>query len=194
MLTKLRSKLSYANVISTLCLFMLLGGSAYAAATITGKDIKNSSITGKDVKRKSLTKKHFRGSVRGAPGAPGAIGPQGPAGPSVLGQLTVVRSPQVFFGPSDFAQSATAFCPPGFRVVSGGGFSISDEQVAASLATGDRSGWGVIGIDQAPTGGEYVQAQALCAPAGQAVAAAADRSRGRAQFARLEARIEAEQR
>jgi len=59
----------------------------------------------------------------------------------VLGSLTVVRSPQVFFGPSDFAKSAIAFCASGTRVVRGGEFSISDQQVAASLATEDRSGW-----------------------------------------------------
>lgn len=46
--------LTYANVVSTVCLVLLLGGSAYAAATITGKDVKNSSLTGKDVKDSSL--------------------------------------------------------------------------------------------------------------------------------------------
>jgi hypothetical protein len=31
MLTRLRPRLTYANVISTLCLFIVLGGGAYAA-------------------------------------------------------------------------------------------------------------------------------------------------------------------
>src|SRR3954470_18676070 len=55
MLSRLRGALTYANVVSTLCLFVVLGGSAYAAAKITGRDVKNSSLTGKDVKNSSLT-------------------------------------------------------------------------------------------------------------------------------------------
>lgn len=55
MLSQLRTRLTYANVVSTLCLFMVLGGSAFAAVTITGKNVKNSSLTGKDIKNSSLT-------------------------------------------------------------------------------------------------------------------------------------------
>ena len=64
-----------------------------------------------------------------------------------------------------------AYCPTGQRVVSGGGASISDEQIAITQATSDRTGWLVAGIDLYDNGGEYVQAQGLCAPAGSAVAA-----------------------
>ena len=42
---------SPALVISLIALFVSLGGSGYAALTISGKNIKNESITGKDVKR-----------------------------------------------------------------------------------------------------------------------------------------------
>ena len=55
MLARLRGRLSYANVVATLALFIALGGSSYAALTITGKDVRNRSLTGKDVKRNSLT-------------------------------------------------------------------------------------------------------------------------------------------
>ena len=52
----MRRHLSYANMVSTLCLVLLLGGgTAYAAAKITGKDIKNKSVTGKDIKNSSLS-------------------------------------------------------------------------------------------------------------------------------------------
>ena len=50
----LRDKLSYANVVATLALFVALGGSSYAAITIGGKNIRNGSITGKDIKRNTL--------------------------------------------------------------------------------------------------------------------------------------------
>jgi hypothetical protein len=51
----LRSRLTYANVVATLALFVALGGSSYAALTITGRNVRNSSLTGKDVKNNSLT-------------------------------------------------------------------------------------------------------------------------------------------
>lgn len=56
----MRRHLTYANVVSTLCLVLLLGGTAYAAAQVTGKDIKNSSVTGKDVKNGSLKGKDVK--------------------------------------------------------------------------------------------------------------------------------------
>jgi hypothetical protein len=50
-----RAKLSYANVVATLALFVALGGSSYAAIAITGKNVKDSSLTGRDIKNSSLT-------------------------------------------------------------------------------------------------------------------------------------------
>ena len=44
------------NAVAYLALFVALGGTSFAAATvITGKDVKNSSLTGADVKNSSLT-------------------------------------------------------------------------------------------------------------------------------------------
>jgi hypothetical protein len=54
-LAKLRPRLTYANVVATLALFLALGASSYAAVTITGRNVKNSSLTGRDVKNNSLT-------------------------------------------------------------------------------------------------------------------------------------------
>ena len=39
------------TAVACLALFAALGGSAYAAVTITGKDIQNGTVTGKDVPR-----------------------------------------------------------------------------------------------------------------------------------------------
>src|SRR5215210_872072 len=163
----------------------MLSGGAVAASQITGKQIKDSSITGKDVKNKSLTKRDFRGSVRGArgfAGPAGPAGPQGPAGPTVVGQLTIVKSAQVPYGPADTVMGAQAFCPAGQRVVSGGGTNVGDEQLAATEPNDSRTGWFVIGVDRVDNGGEYVQATAVCGPANQAVAASTQ-SRARARTA-----------
>ena len=83
LLSKLRTSLTYANVVSTLCLFIVLGGGAYAATTITGKNVKNSSLTGTDIKNSSLTTTDVKnGSLLSADFKAGHIpaGAQGPKG------------------------------------------------------------------------------------------------------------------
>ncbi len=84
----LRDKLTYANVISTLCLFMLLGGGAYAASqlpknSVGAKQIRNGSITGKEIKDGSIDGSKL--AVRRAPAPPvrrrGLRGPAGRTGP-----------------------------------------------------------------------------------------------------------------
>lgn len=45
---------SPALVISLIALFVSLGGTGYAALTISGKNVRNESLTGKDIKRGSL--------------------------------------------------------------------------------------------------------------------------------------------
>jgi hypothetical protein len=89
---------SHALVVAYLALFLALGGTSYAAVSITGKDVKNSSLTGKDIRNSSLTSNDVRnGSLlksdfksgqlpagaKGAPGATGLQGTAGPAGPTV---------------------------------------------------------------------------------------------------------------
>jgi hypothetical protein len=54
-MSRIRTRVSYANVVATLALFVALGGSATAALLITGKQVKNGSLTGVDVKNSSLT-------------------------------------------------------------------------------------------------------------------------------------------
>ena len=49
MLSRLRPRLSYANVVSTLCLFILLGGSAYAVGTIGSSDIKDNAVRSRHI-------------------------------------------------------------------------------------------------------------------------------------------------
>ncbi len=61
MRTRLRSALSYSNVVATFCLFVVLGGSAYAASSglIDGKRLKPRSVTAAKVKKNSLTGKEI---------------------------------------------------------------------------------------------------------------------------------------
>lgn len=95
MFRRMRSRLTYANVVASLALFIALGGVSYAAITlpknsvgskqikasaVTGVKVKNSSLTGADVKNKSLTAADFNGSVQGSAGPAGPAGAQGSAG------------------------------------------------------------------------------------------------------------------
>jgi hypothetical protein len=101
LLSKLRPRLTFANVVSLIALFVALGGSSYAALKVTsrnvpkdaltGADIKN--LTGRDVRNNSLTGadvKNLRSndvkdsSLLAQDFAPGQLpkGDTGPPGPS----------------------------------------------------------------------------------------------------------------
>ncbi len=89
---EIRTRLTYANVMATIAVFVALGGSSYAAIKVTGKDVRDASLTGKDLKDESvksadvsgLTSRDFAAGQlpAGAPGPKGDSGPQGPAGPA----------------------------------------------------------------------------------------------------------------
>jgi len=57
MLSRIRPKLTYANVVSTLCLFLVIGGGGAYAKTklINGTELEPRSVTGAKIKRHSLT-------------------------------------------------------------------------------------------------------------------------------------------
>jgi hypothetical protein len=61
----LRKRLSYANVMATLAVFIALGGSSYAALTITGRDVANNSLTYKDLRRNTLGSSRIKESRLG---------------------------------------------------------------------------------------------------------------------------------
>lgn len=87
-------------VVAMAALSVSLGGSAYAAGLINGKNIKNRSISAKKLQRSTLTGQEVKdGSLvagdfalgqlprgaagpHGPAGPAGATGPQGPAGPA----------------------------------------------------------------------------------------------------------------
>ena len=54
MLQALRQRLTYANVMATVAVFIALGGSSYAVSKISGAQLKNRSVSGKKLKRNTL--------------------------------------------------------------------------------------------------------------------------------------------
>jgi hypothetical protein len=120
MVRRFFQRTTYANVVSSLALFIVLGGSAYAAAalpanSVGGKQIKknavdstkvrNGSLTGEDIKEEKLAK---------VPAAAVADG---------LAKVTVKTAAGV--APANSGNGTTAACDPGQRVV-GGGVKVDD--------------------------------------------------------------------
>ena len=64
-MSRLRGKLTYANVMSTVAVFVAFGGSSYAALSITGRDVTNGSLTQKDLKRNTLSGSRIKESRLG---------------------------------------------------------------------------------------------------------------------------------
>jgi hypothetical protein len=105
LLSKLRTRLTYANVMATIAVFIALGGSSYAAIVITGRNVKNSSLTGRDIRNSSLTASDVKNhSLRAVDFKSKQLpaGPQGPKGDkgdtaqvigtNVTGQSTAMRA------------------------------------------------------------------------------------------------------
>jgi hypothetical protein len=69
----LRRHLSYANVMATVAVFIALGGSSYAALSITSADVRNGSLTKRDLKKNTLDGSRIRESrLAKVPGAKNA--------------------------------------------------------------------------------------------------------------------------
>lgn len=70
MLRALRDRLTYANVIATVALFVALGGSSYAVSKIDGSDIRKRSLTSRQFKSNSIGSRVVKeSSLRSVPRA-----------------------------------------------------------------------------------------------------------------------------
>ncbi|HST70017.1 MAG TPA: hypothetical protein VLI94_10210 [Solirubrobacterales bacterium] len=104
MLKALRSHLTYSNVVSTLCLFILLGGVAYAAGqlapnSVGTKQLKDGAVTLKKINKRTQRELRVRGPV-GPKGEDGARGPTGPAGPAPVPGPPIGPGPPGPVGPA----------------------------------------------------------------------------------------------
>ena len=93
MLSRLASRLTYANVVSSICLFLVIGGGAYAAASLPRnsvgpRQLKNNAVTSGKVKDRTL---------RGVDLKNGTIGPSKLAAGTIPDRQTVtVRTGTAF--------------------------------------------------------------------------------------------------
>jgi hypothetical protein len=137
----------HTTAIAYLALFAALGGSAYAAVTVTGKDVKDGTVTGRDVKNRSLGTNKLRTSAvssltgqrgpagpqgekgepgptgpagpKGEAGAAGPQGPAGPPGPSGISGLEYRISPGFSVRPDDSTRGSVD-CAGGTKALGGG--------------------------------------------------------------------------
>jgi len=135
MFARLRPHLSYANVVSTVCLFVLLGGSAYAAVTL-----KRGSVKGKHIAKNAITAPKVKNrSLRAADLARGVV---------QLGVEKVVvrrRNVDLPSGPNNNAPGETQRvqigCAAGEKLIGGTAYSINTSgEVLSSRPTTDETG------------------------------------------------------
>lgn len=98
MLSALRARLTYANVMATVAVFLALGGGAVAATKIGSAQIVNNSVTGADLRNNSVTGGDLRnGSVGGIDvrdaGLTGADVRDGSLGPADLAAGVIPAAP-----------------------------------------------------------------------------------------------------
>jgi hypothetical protein len=136
-MTRLRGRLTYANVVSTLCLFLLLGGGAAVAASELPKDsvgarqLRAGAVT--PAKLSEASRAALAGAVgpvgpqgeKGAPGKDGAQGREGKAGPAGK------DGKQGPVGPSDLFSTTGSF----HSLTPGPGGSSSPSSISRPVST-----------------------------------------------------------
>ena len=110
MFRRTRAKLTYGNVVSSLALFVALGGTSYAltlprnsvgspqirGGAVRAPEIQSGAVRSREVKNRSLGVTDLsmaaRRALRGRTGNPGAAGPSGPPGPSGVTYRAAINS------------------------------------------------------------------------------------------------------
>lgn len=133
-----RSRLSYANVMSTIAVFAVLGGTSYAAVklprnSVGASQIKTGGVGSSEVKNGALRKVDFKASelplgaqgpqgLKGDKGDPGANGSDGANGaPGTVGAATVVFEQASVDLANGSNASYDVYCPSGKQAIAGGG-------------------------------------------------------------------------
>jgi hypothetical protein len=147
MWARVRSRLTYANVLASLALFIALGGASYAAvqipkASVGTKQLKRNAVTSPKVKPGSLQVSDFNASQRSQLRGPaGPEGPRGATGPEGLHGPRGATGPEGPEGPRGLTGPAGPPAPRHWAEV---------REVGAGLAIVDQSGG--ISFDQTGTG------------------------------------------
>ncbi len=123
-MSRLRSRLTYANVVSTLCLFLLLGGTAYATLSLPknsvgSKQLKPNSVTGEKVKKGSISASDLKPSGISALLPVTAYTKLESDARYLRGTVTEIKSFKLGEGSSE-STSKEVSCPTGYQATGGG--------------------------------------------------------------------------
>jgi len=129
-ITSIFRRLSFANVTSSLALFIALGGASYAAIKVPAnsvgtKQVKNRAITTRKLDPKALTSLH---GARGLPGSPGVQGPQGLQG------LQGLQGPK-----GDTGASGAALADGSITASKLAGSSVTQAKLGLTIAVGSTN-------------------------------------------------------
>jgi hypothetical protein len=136
----MRPRLSYANVMSTLAVFVALGGSSVAAVqlsrnSVRSEQIANGQVKGPDLAKSAVTsvkvadRSLLAGDFKAGQLKAGPAGPQGPAGPKGDPGATSLK-----VRAATASGTVTANCEPGERATGGGAHSVNGAVVASAPA------------------------------------------------------------
>jgi hypothetical protein len=170
-MSSITSRLSYANIIASLALFIALGGVSVAAVTLPGgsvgnRQLKANAVSTEKVRDGSLLAKDFKpgqlpptprglAGAQGVPGPNGTKGDPGPKGdPGAPGATNVVvRTQATDVNGAGGRALFQVFCAPGERAVGGGAgvaSSLTAAELQQSVPVGDNGAG--LGDGQTPTG------------------------------------------
>lgn len=184
-MSRIRKRLTYANVVATLALFLALGGVSYAALklpknSVGTRQLKKGAVTGAKVKAGSLSASAL------APGTLPSLADYATKAEikgRFLGSTVVVnKTIAAPLGADSFA-FGTVSCPAGFQAIAGGvspanvffakvsesGPTINGEEAYKQPdgQSGPATGWaGSVTTQGAPTGASVAKIQVICAPLG----------------------------
>jgi hypothetical protein len=123
-------RLSYANVMSTVAVFLALGGTSYAALKVTGKNVKDGSLTGKDIKNRSLGARDIKSGLLSG-GGPGQEGRPGQDATAPAGAVMFFDLPSCPAGWTEFTQARGRYVvglPAGGTLRGTSGTALSDQE------------------------------------------------------------------
>jgi hypothetical protein len=160
---RVRSKLTYANVVATGALFLVLAGGTAFAASQFGKETIGTRALKKEAVTPAKLSSKAKVTLTGPAGAKGATGAQGPAGAAGATKIDVQVGPEV--------DGSAAHCPAGQVAVGGGGEAVSgflyvsEPLVGESAATAGQTpnGWFAKASDANEVVHGLARAYVLCA-------------------------------
>jgi hypothetical protein len=180
MFRKVRSRLTYANLMATAAMFVALGGSAYAAATIGSAQVIDNSLQSIDLKDNAAVKSvdvvndsTTGGGLRGQDIIESQLG-KVPDADRVDGidSSSFVRNSTYRIGQgqeragtalSDGSKVLSQSCLAGDRLLSGGPASVNASSDVLDSFARDTSTWQARINDSAVSGGDSFTVVALCA-------------------------------